>query len=255
MIELKEIRAGLSNGEFFLVYLPIVSLTDGRCTGGEALLRWRRNGMVIPPDRFIPAAENTPLSGLLTYWVIDTVAEELGQWLRAHSDARVSINVPPEVFGRGGLEYAARKAGVADLYRQVVLEVTERGIPDHIGLNALNGMARAGVRIALDDLMPVGLNLAVLTRGGFDMVKLDRKMVSEIQPGADAPRWLASVAALASSGSIEVIAEGIETQLQRDTLRDAGVRAGQGFFFSHPLPLPAFIDFHARSNGGREAPV
>ena len=66
MIDLKEIREALSNGELFLEYLPFVSLADGRCTGGEALLRWRRNGMVIPPDRFIPYAENTPVSGLLS---------------------------------------------------------------------------------------------------------------------------------------------------------------------------------------------
>jgi len=246
MIELKEIRAGLSDGEFFLEYLPFNSLADGRCTGAEALLRWRRHGMVIPPDRFIPSAENTPVSGLLTYWVIDTAAAELGEWLRANDEAKISINVPPEVFGRGGLEYAARKAGIADLVGQVILEVTERGIPDHIGLNALNGMARAGVRIALDDVMPVGLNLAVLSRGSFDMVKLDRRMVAEISPDKPAPKWLPAVTALTQGEHVQVIAEGIETAWQLSVLRDAGVEEGQGFYFSHPLPAGRFIDYHAR---------
>jgi len=249
MIQIEDIRSGLRNGEFFLEYQPFLRLADGRCTGAEALLRWHRNGGVTLPDLFIPLAENTSVSGLLTYWVIDTAAEELGDWLRGNDSAQLSINVPPEILGRGGLEYAAHKAGIADLAGQIVLEVTERGIPDQIGLNALNSLSRAGVRIALDDVTPGGLNLAVLSRGNFDLIKLDRQMVAEVRADWEMPKWLKAVAALAGSHHVHLVAEGIETRLQYEALREAGVQEGQGFYFSPSMSAAQFIEYHAQVNG------
>src|SRR5580765_7351332 len=146
MIDFDAIRSGLDGGEFFLEYLPTISLDDSHCVGAEALIRWRRPSGIAPPHDFIPVAENTPLSGLITYWVVETVGEELGEWLRAHDDVHVSINVPPEVLGRGGLEYAATKAGLNDLITKIVWEVTERGIPDKLGVEALERAALNGVR-------------------------------------------------------------------------------------------------------------
>src|SRR3954447_1736357 len=152
MITLEEIRVALTEGEFFLEYLPTVTLAEGRCVGAEALARWRRPSGVVPPGEFIPLIEGTPVSGLLTYWVLETVAKEMGEWLRAHAEAHISVNVPPEILGRGGLEYAAAKAGLADLKGQIILEVTERGLPDQQGVAALEAASRDGVRIALDDV-------------------------------------------------------------------------------------------------------
>ncbi len=76
------------------------------------------------PDRFIPVIEETPVSGLLTYWVVDTLAAELGDWLRGHENVLLGINVPPEILGRGGLEYAAERAGLLDQAGKLVLEIT-----------------------------------------------------------------------------------------------------------------------------------
>ena len=77
MINIDEISAGLSRGEFFLEYMPTVNLADGRCVGAEALVRWRRSTGVVPPNEFIPLIEEHPLAGLLTYWVIETIASEI----------------------------------------------------------------------------------------------------------------------------------------------------------------------------------
>jgi sensor c-di-GMP phosphodiesterase-like protein len=82
MIDTAALRNALVQGEFYLEYLPTIALADGRCIGGEELIRWRRPTRIVPPSEFIPLVENTPLSGLLTYWVIETVAAELGDWLR-----------------------------------------------------------------------------------------------------------------------------------------------------------------------------
>src|SRR5262249_35765086 len=155
--------------------------------------RWKRpDGSVIDAHAFMPATDHTPLSGLITYWVIDTVAAELGAWLDAHPETLVSINIPPEVLGRGGLEYAANKSGLSTRARQIVLEITERGIPDQLGLQALNSVPGSGARVALDDMTLSGANLALLTRCHFDFVKIDYQIVSRLASGqdADAAGWL-----------------------------------------------------------------
>ncbi len=174
MISADAMRSGLAQGEFFLEYLPIVSLADGRCIGAGALIRWRRSSGVVPPMEFISVAENTVLSGLITYWVVETMAVELGDWLRANSGAQVNINVPPEVLGRGGMLYAAERAGLADLFPQIVLEVTERGLPDLLGVETLNRVKDFGLRVALDDVALVGgASVAVLARADLDVIKID----------------------------------------------------------------------------------
>jgi sensor c-di-GMP phosphodiesterase-like protein len=112
MITAEDVRVGMQRGELFVVYLPTVTLENARCIGAEALMRWRRGQEIVLGGDFIPLIENTPMSGVITYWVIDTVATELGEWLGEHSDAHISINVPPEILGRGGLEYAAIRSGL-----------------------------------------------------------------------------------------------------------------------------------------------
>ena len=247
MIDVDAIRAGLSQGEFFLEYLPTVSLADGGCVGAEALARWRRPSGVVPPGEFIHLIEETPLSGLLTYWVFETVASELGEWLRAHEDAHVGINVPPEILGRGGLEYAARKTGLEEFRRQIILEVTERGLPDRLGLAALEAASRAGVRIALDDVTLSGANLAVLSRCPLDVIKLDRSLVAQITPECPCPGWLGGLSALLQSTRVEVIAEGVETAAQAAALRASGVSMAQGYYFSPPVRAEGVKAYYSRA--------
>jgi len=245
MINLDEIRTGLTQGEFFLEYLPTVSLTDGRCIGAEALIRWKRGSETVPPGDFIPIADSTPLSGLITYWVIDTVAAELKDWLHANPDAHVSINVPPEILGRGGIAYSADKSGLLELARQLILEITARGVPDLLGIQAINDTWGSGVRVALDDVTNVGgANLSVLARCNFHIIKLDRSLVSQITPQGLSPEWLRGIAAMIRASQLQVIAEGIETEQQLNVLRKANIQAAQGFYFSRPIPAAEFIAYH-----------
>jgi EAL domain-containing protein (putative c-di-GMP-specific phosphodiesterase class I) len=239
------IRAALEAREFFLVYQPIVSLRDGRCFGAEALIRWRRGNAVLNAAEFIHVSDRTPLSGALTYWVIDTVAAELGDWLDRNGAAHISINVPPEILGRGGLEYAAGKSGLRQRARQLIVEVTERGIPDQLGLDALNQIASTGARVALDDTTLSGANLALLTRCNFDFVKLDQQLVAELVPDKPRASWLQGLAALLQTTALQVIAEGVETAFQADTLKTSGVQLAQGHYFSEPRTADEFKRFYA----------
>jgi sensor c-di-GMP phosphodiesterase-like protein len=245
MITFDEIRDGLAEGEFFLEYLPTISLADGRCTGAEALSRWRRPSGLVQPDEFIHLVEGTVLSGILTYWVLETVAKELGDWLREHKEAYISINVPPEVLGRGGLEYVAIKTGLAEIRDQIVLEVTERGIPDNLGITSLEHASRSGVRIALDDVTLSGTHLAILSRCTLDMIKPDRSLVEQITTDLPCPPWLSGLSALLQSTQIAVIAEGVESKEQADALLSAGIPMAQGFYFSRPISAEKLKEYYS----------
>ena len=245
MIDQDAIREGMIRDEFFLEYLPTISLADGLCVGAEALIRWRRPSGVVPPGDFIPIAENTPLSGMLTYWVLDTIAAELSDWLRANPDVRVAINAPPEILGRGGMAYVAAKSGLAEHAGQLILEVTERGLPDLLGVEAINRSISMGTRVALDDVTFAGAaNLAVLARANFSAIKLDKSLIDQIAPECPAPAWLETVRVLLESSPLQVIAEGVETEYQLGVLRAAKVQAAQGFYFSRPLPVAELLAFH-----------
>jgi EAL domain-containing protein (putative c-di-GMP-specific phosphodiesterase class I) len=240
------IEEGLARGEFFLEYLPTIALDDGRCIGAEALIRWCRADGIVAPGEFIPVAENTPLSGRLTYWVIDTVAAELSHWLRAHPGVHVSINVPPELLGRGGLAYAAQQSGLAEFARQIVLEVTERGIPDALGIKGLDSAHTHGVRVALDDVSLTGPNMAILARIPFHIIKVDKEQVQQIEPSNPRPDWLHGLAALLATTKLDVVAEGVENEFQVSVLRECGIRHAQGYYFAQPMRARELEAFHLR---------
>ncbi|SBO44045.1 EAL domain-containing protein [Cyanobium sp. NIES-981] len=257
MIELKDFEDGLSRGEFFLEYQPIVSLQDLRCIGAEALIRWRRPSGVLMPGQFMPCAENTPASGVLTYWVMETAIAELLPWLEDHPGCHLAINVPPEILGRGGLYHYGMKTDLQKRPRQLILELTERGLPDHLALQGLSSARDLGVRIALDDVTLMGgANLAALSRCPFDIIKVDRSLVGLISPGDALPNWLEGISALIRSSELMLVAEGVETAHQLRVLQDYGIQAAQGFLFSRPLAAPELISFHRRAeqtaiSGGR----
>jgi len=244
MIDVETVKNSLMRGEMFLEYLPTMTLATNRCIGAEALVRWRRGSTVIMPDDFIPLIENTPVSGPITYWVIETVAHELGAWLREHDDVYLSINVPPEILGRGGMEYAAIKSGLADLLPKLIIEVTERGVPDTLGVDGLNKAAEHGIHIALDDVGTQGTNLAVLCRTRIDMVKMNKSFLDEIYSNDKREHGLAALAAIMHAIRLDVVAEGVESAEQAEALKATGIKYAQGFYFSPPLAAKDFQSFY-----------
>ncbi|MBN8712261.1 MAG: hypothetical protein BGO12_18020 [Verrucomicrobia bacterium 61-8] len=248
MITVDTVREGIERRELFLEYMPTVRLRDGVCAGAEALTRWRRtDGRLVPPGEFIPIVERTPVAGLLTYWVLETVASELGDWLLRTEDAHIAINTPPELIGRGGMEYAGRRVGLGAVADKLVLEVTERGIPDEIGLHAMihrTGRRRL-VRLALDD---VGVNdhwTSLLQQAPFDILKLDKSLIDRLEDDAaqSSIPLIEQIARMARERHIEIIAEGIERPEQAALLRELGIPLGQGWYFSKALRADEFLAF------------
>jgi sensor c-di-GMP phosphodiesterase-like protein len=245
MYRFKEITEALGRGEFFLEYMPTISLSDGRCVGAEALIRWQRDDTVIYPSDFIPRVEGTPFAGLISYWVIETIAKELHQWLREQNQVRISMNVPPEIIGRGGLAYTAIRERLTDVLDKLMIEVTERGLLDAIGVFAINRAVGSNLLIALDDLVLNDASLLVLSRLECHVVKLDKSFADEMLLPDWTNKKISGIAALIKSGHLRVIAEGVETVRQVEILKKAGVQMAQGWYFSRSLRAADFIDFFA----------
>jgi sensor c-di-GMP phosphodiesterase-like protein len=224
-------------------------MDDHRCVGAEALIRWQRGSRIVQPLEFIPLIENTPVSGLITYWVIDTVANELATWLRRQSAAHLAINVPPEVFGRGGLEYAAAKSNVLDLASKFVLEITERGVPDKLGIHEINTRPRKGVLVALDDVCESDAGFLLAERVQVDILKIEKSAVEKITRATLSSREVSSLYALIRTANVAVIAEGVETESQARQLLNFGIRLAQGWLFSRPLSAADFMSYFSSHAG------
>lgn len=238
-----EIYDAILRDEMFLEYLPTVVLTNRRCVGAEALIRWRRNGQVVRPLEFIPFVENTALAGLLTYWVIETVSRELGGWLeRQTAGVHIGINVPPELLGRGGVEYAIKKSKLNRVAHKLVLEVSERGTIDKLGIQYLNDHVIRKELIALDDIQLHEVTSAMLSRVKVDIIKLDKEVVGQLMNKDDAEA-VATIRALTMIPGLSIICEGVETEKQAARLQELDIEYAQGFLFSRPIAAQVFMKF------------
>jgi sensor c-di-GMP phosphodiesterase-like protein len=211
--------------------------------GGEALVRWQREGEVVYPMDFVPHVESTALSGMLTYWVLDQVAKELLPFLKRNPSLCISVNVPPEVFGRGGIQYVMRHSGLSEVAPQIMLELTERGLLDKVGLSGVYYAGRGSVKIALDDVNTHDSALLLLSRAHANTIKLDTDFADNmLKPGWD-PGQLDSIKAIVRTSDLQVIAEGISSEKQVKILRDAGIQLAQGWLFSPSLAASRFMQY------------
>src|SRR5919106_4034177 len=226
--------------ELEIHYQLVVELDTGRIAGIEALLRWRsrRHGMV-PPDRFIPLAEESGLIGPIGQWVIEEVCEQ-AQQLQSHAREvpKLHINISAAQLHSSDLymhvAQALERFGVpAD---KLVLEITESVLVrnlEHSKL-ALDKLKKLGVEIALDDFGLGYSSLVYLSRLQVDMLKIDRSFVALLDDDEDSTLTNALLSFGEAMGLV-TIAEGIETTAQLDRLREMGRRQGQGHRFSPPL--------------------
>jgi diguanylate cyclase (GGDEF)-like protein len=232
-------------------YQPLVELRSGRPIGAEALVRLRTaGGEFIPPDTFIPLAEQTGQILSLERWVIREGLETLGRWQRAGFGHRLAINVSPTHLERGTLVedlFVHRDRTGVDL-SGLTLEVTETvllQLQEHAS-TALNRLREAGVTIALDDFGTGTSSLAWLSRIPIDEVKIDRTSITQMVEDPRCQVLIRGFVGLFRELGLRVVAEGIETSEQRDLLIAMGCEVGQGWLFGRPVPagkLPWSTEF------------
>jgi sensor c-di-GMP phosphodiesterase-like protein len=246
---LSRLRVAFSEERLFLVYQPFINLASGRVVGAEALLRWRTDqGEFIPPDRFIPLAEQSGLMVPIGDWLTRSALQFLKRLgTLGHSEFRMAINVSHAQFREPDfvekLVVAIVDHGVNPA--NIEIELTESVAIDNIDLivQKLAAVRRAGITIAIDDFGTGYSSLNILRQLNVDRLKIDRAFVS----GEDSQHGDFSIAGmvlqLANQLGLTAIAEGIETQAQREKMLSLGCIDGQGYFFARPLTPDLFEDY------------
>jgi diguanylate cyclase (GGDEF)-like protein len=233
-----DLRQALARGEFEVHYQPLVDLAANVVTGCEALLRWRHpeRGMVSPAD-FIPVAEDCGLIGEIGEWVLKQACREAASW---PGQIHIAVNVSPVQFRSRmlALKIAAALAESGLAPGRLELEITETVLirDDEEALAVLQQLRELGVRIALDDFGTGYSSLSYLHRFPFDKIKIDRSFISDIGQSEDSSPIVQAVVHMAAARRMATTAEGVETEAQREVLRQLGCSQMQGWLFSPAVP-------------------
>jgi diguanylate cyclase (GGDEF)-like protein/PAS domain S-box-containing protein len=234
-----ELRRSIPQGELVLHFQPQVTLATGAIHSVEALVRWNhpREGL-MPPDRFIPMAEETGIIHPLTAWVIDSALAQLTKWLADGLDVSVSLNVSPRNIEDHSLEeMVARALGTFKVEPQrLTLEITEGVAMAAAAAKALHRLNEMGVRLALDDFGTGYSSLLYLMRLPVNEIKIDRSFVSALATDPDSGAIVRSAVGLGHNLGLRVVAEGLQDRAAEAVLVEAGCDAAQGFLVGRPVP-------------------
>ncbi|WP_372732113.1 putative bifunctional diguanylate cyclase/phosphodiesterase [Novosphingobium sp.] len=237
----REIGNGLANAEFEVFYQPVVSAQTGAITSAEALIRWpRRPDGPLDPQEFIDIAEDTGQIHPLGLFVLERACRDL----KPFTKMKVSVNVSPAQFRDPGFE--RQVAHVLQQTRfephRLQLEITEGYLlaqPER-AIRAIERFKAMGMSIALDDFGTGFTSIHYLQSYGFSHIKIDKSLLSGLEPGSKASLLVTGTIYLASGLNMRVIAEGVETEQQADILRAAGCHKLQGYLFGRPMPIEEF---------------
>jgi len=232
-----ELRRSIPQGELILHYQPQVTLATGAIHSVEALVRWNhpREGL-MPPDRFIPMAEETGIIHPLTAWVIDSALTQLCRWLADGLDVSVSLNVSPRNIEDHSLEEMVARA-LANFKvepHRLTLEITEGVAMAAAAAKALHRLNEIGVRLALDDFGTGYSSLLYLMRLPVNEIKIDRSFVSALASDPDSGAIVRSAVGLGHNLGLRVVAEGLQDRMAEAVLVEAGCDAAQGFLVGRP---------------------
>lgn len=240
------LRAAIENEEFVIYYQPKFNLKVGELVGVEALVRWEHPSRgLIPPDDFIPLAEETGLINPLGKWIIETACKQWSEWQqKGYQVSNLAINISARQF---------HEQDLADIFRQAIekynilpkcleIELTENVlVQDHKGASIiLNELHDMGIRIALDDFGTGYASMAYLKDFPINTVKIDRSFIAGIPDGKESMAIVQAIAGLAQALGLCLVAEGVETDQQIEFLKNIDCEQGQGYYWSKALAAEIF---------------
>ncbi len=239
------LRRALERSEFLLHYQPQVTVADGCLIGVEALVRWQHPELgLVPPDQFIPLAEETGLIVPLGEWVLFTACTQMKAWLdQGLPPFTMAVNLSSRQFRQGDL--ARHVHAVLDATglppALLELEITESAIMEQgeQAIATLDALKALGVKLSIDDFGTGYSSLAYLNRFAVGTLKIDQSFVRDLEQNRGNREIAATIIAMAHNLDIQALAEGVETEHQLDFLHQHGCNACQGYLFSRPLPADA----------------
>ena len=252
-----DLHRAVHQNEFELYYQPRINLATSEVQGAECLIRWRhpKSGRIMP-DMFIPLAEDSDLILPIGGWVMETVANQLKNWMDEGFPVHVlSFNVSGRQLYRGDLvgqvREVLRKTGIPPGCMEVELtESTVLNDLDH-AVRILSELRALGIRIALDDFGTGYSSLNYLRLLPLDTLKIERSFVKDVMTGVGSRAVIRTLFQLGRALGLRTVAEGVETMNQLEFLVEAGCDEAQGFLVAHPLPGPEFRTFVNRFDPAR----
>jgi ammonium transporter, Amt family len=240
------LHGAIGRQEMRLYHQPIVDLQTGHLSGFEALIRWQREGTIVPPADFIPIAEETGIITEIGGWAVREALFELRRWIDdgvVAPGTTTSVNVSPRQIldpdFAGLVRDALDQSGVSP--HLLWLEMTESMMLDEPELaeNTLRRIRAMGVRLALDDFGTGFSSLSLLQRFPIQRIKIDRAFVQGIADRSHDRSLVRTIIAMGQSMGLDLVAEGVETVHQLQSLRDLGCDKAQGYLISRPVPAEA----------------
>ncbi len=241
-----QLRSALNHNELLLHYQPKIHAGNNQLAGAEALLRWQHPQLgFLAPGRFIPAAEESGLIVPIGEWVIRETCRQLREWIDAGlTPVPVAVNLSAQQFIHQDVISLVRSAlADNDLPAHLLgLELTETTLMRDIDrtIDTLTELRDMGISLSIDDFGSGYSSLTYLRRFQVNVLKIDRSFVHDIRPDGEEGHIVAAVIVLAHSLGQQVVAEGVETEFQRDFLLRHGCDQFQGFLFSKPEPVADF---------------
>ncbi len=242
-VQLREQISDPALDQFSVVYQPIVDLDTGRIRGVEALLRWEHPELgPIPPDVFVPMAEQGGSIPALGWFVLRTTCAQLAQWGRVLPGHRLAIGVNASIRQLDEPGFARRVLALVAEYGlepdQLVLELTEEAlaVDFETAVEVVAELRAGGISVAVDDYGTGYSSLRYLHRFDADVLKIDRSFVAHLAESEHTQKIVGSVLHMARSLDLQSIGEGIETHAQLELVRALGCDLGQGYLFSRPVP-------------------
>jgi EAL domain-containing protein (putative c-di-GMP-specific phosphodiesterase class I) len=239
---ISELRRAIGAGELCLYYQPKIDLKSRAVESVEALVRWQHpSGGMIPPDQFIPLAEQTGLIGPLSYWVLEEAARQCSEWLRARRRLSIAINL-----SAWNLRDATLPETIASLLERygippqlLCIELTESAVMTDTrrSLDILAQIFALGVHISIDDFGTGYSSLAYLKQLPIDELKIDRSFVQHMTTNKADATIVSSTINLAHSFGLRVVAEGVEDLPTLELLSALRCDLAQGYCMSRPLPV------------------
>ncbi|MDR3347798.1 MAG: EAL domain-containing protein [Helicobacteraceae bacterium] len=242
------LRHAVDRGELRLFYQPQVSSKTQKIYGVEALVRWQhpQKGL-IPPDRFISLAESIGYIDTLGIWCLETACRQFVQWRKeGHKIERIAVNVSAkQLRNENFIDTVLSIINKTDMpIEHLELELTESSMTDNPEkvLEIFMRFRQKGIRIAIDDFGTGYSSLSYLVRFPVDVLKIDKSFVQAMGTANDSSVVVRTITVLAHSLSMEIVAEGVETEQQRDALTKLDVELLQGFLYSRPVPSEKLVE-------------
>lgn len=251
-----ELAGALAQGEFQLVFQPLVGVASGEVIAAEALLRWHNRYLgVVSPEQFIPLAEELGLIRPIGEWLLGAACREALSWRnQGLGDINIAVNISPRQFQQGDflgiVERALSESGLSP--RMLTVEITEGLLLANSEevLAKLDHIRAMGVTLSVDDFGTGYASLSYLKTLPVDVLKIDRSFIADMLDNPDDATLVEAIIALGHSMRLEVVAEGVETAEQMAFLAERGCDTVQGYHFSPPLSPARFCDFVATRRGG-----